>query len=116
MKSKLLATALFLAAPLTAHACAATDFTIEGFEVKTLGNRMVMSGHLVNKCSTAAAAQISIEAKNESGNVLQTKKGWPAGTTNIGPGESVTFDMGKLFRPDASMHSYTVAVVDVRTW
>lgn len=117
----LIASALFLFAPLAAHAaCAPTDFAVQDFKMKVVGSGMgahlSLTGQLVNHCPQAAAAQISIDAKDGSGKVLQSKKGWPAGTTNIGPGQSVDFDLGRLFRFDPDMQSYTVGVADVRTW
>jgi len=116
----LLASAVLLLAPLAAHAaCAPTDFAIQDFKVASsgsLGARMMMKGQVVNHCAEAAAAQISITAKDASGNVVQEKKGWPAGTTNIAPGQSVDFDMGRLFRYQSSMATYTVSVASVRTW
>ena len=121
MKKNLIAAALFLAAPLAAHAaCAPTDFAVQDFKMKLVGAgaaaRLSLSGSLVNHCAEAAAAQISIDAKDTSGKVIQSKKGWPAGTTKIGPGQSVEFDLGRLFRFDPEMQQYTVGVADVRTW
>jgi hypothetical protein len=117
----LIASALFLFAPLAAHAaCAPTDFVVQDFKMKMMGSgmsaRLSLAGQLVNHCAEAAAAQITIEAKDASGKVLQSKKGWPAGTTNIGPGQTIDFDLGRLFHFDPEMQSYTVGVADVRTW
>ncbi len=117
----LIASALLLFAPLAAHAaCAPSDFAVQDFKMKLVGSganaRMSLTGQLVNHCAEAAAAQIAIDAKDGSGKVLQSKKGWPAGTTNIGPGQTVDFDLGRLFRFDPEMQSYTVGVADVRTW
>lgn len=115
----LLASAVLFLAPLAAHAaCAPTDFAIQDFKVAAgnAGSRMMMKGQVVNHCSEAAAAQISISAKDASGNVVQEKKGWPAGTTNIAPGQTVDFDLGRLFRYQSSMATYTVSVASVRTW
>lgn len=116
----LLASAVLLLAPLAAHAaCAPTDFAIQDFTVGAgarAGGRMSMKGHVVNNCAEAAAAQITIEAKDASGNVVQEKKGWPAGTTNIAPGQAVDFDLGRLFRYQSTMATYTVSVASVRTW
>ncbi|QNK02538.1 hypothetical protein [Dyella telluris] len=121
MKKTLIAAALFLSAPLAAHAaCAPTDFQVQDFKMKLVGAgaaaRLSLTGQLVNHCAEAAAAQITIDAKDGSGKVLATKKGWPAGTTNIAPGQSVDFDLGRLFRFDPEMQQYTVGVADVRTW
>jgi hypothetical protein len=120
MKIVAVAALLFLA-PLAAHAaCGPKDFSIDGFSVKLVAGagqpRFNMKGQLVNKCPEAAAAQVKIEAKDASGKVLQTKQGWPAGTSNIDPGKSVDFDLGRLFRYQSDMSDYTVTVVDVRTW
>jgi hypothetical protein len=113
--------AALMVAPLAAHAaCSATDFAIQDFKMKAMGSgqgvRLSLSGQLVNHCAEAAAAQVKIEAKDADGKVLQTKQGWPAGTTNIAPGQSVEFDLGRLFRYQSDMQNYSVGVVDVRTW
>jgi len=117
---KLLVCAALALSPLAANACAPTDFAITEFkpQVPAPGStmRLRLAGELVNHCSSASSAQIRIEAKDASGNVLATKEAWPAGTTNINPGESTKFDMGRLFRYSAEMDSYTVSVVDVRAW
>jgi hypothetical protein len=113
----LFASALLLLAPVAAHGCAATDFAIEGFKMKpSAGGRLSLAGQLVNHCSAAAAAQVRIEAKNASGSVVQARQGWPAGTSNIDPGKSADFDMGRMFRADPDVQTYSVSVVDVRTW
>ena len=117
----LIACAALLIAPIAAHAaCAPTDFTIQDFKVGAsaagLSSRMTMKGQVVNNCAEPAAAQITIAAKDASGNVIAEKKGWPAGTTNIAPGKSVNFDMGRLFRYQSDMATYTVSVASVRTW
>jgi hypothetical protein len=41
---------------------------------------------------------------------------WPAGTGNIGPGDKVSFDVGRLFRYQSDMDTYTVSIINVRTW
>lgn len=113
----LLASALFLLAPMAAHAvCAPTDFVVQDFKVSASSGRLSLKGQLVNHCAEAAAAQISIDAKDSGGGVLQSKKGWPAGTANIAPGQSVDFDLGRLFRYQSDMQSYSVGVASVRTW
>ncbi|GAB2532791.1 hypothetical protein [Rhodanobacter koreensis] len=117
----LLVSALLVLAPLGAHAtCAPTDFEIKDFNTGHTGAgatlKLSLSGQLVNKCAAASAAQIRIEAKDASGNVLQTKQGWPAGTTNIAPGQAASFDLGRQFRFQPEMASYSVTVVAVRTW
>lgn len=121
MKSRLLVSALCLFAPMAANAaCAATDFVIKNFAVSAgsggMGTKMIMKGQLVNNCAEAAAAQIEVQAKDSGGNVLQSKKGWPAGTTNIAPGQSVQFDVGRQFHYDPSMQTYAAGIVSVRSW
>lgn len=119
MKNILLASALLLAAPMAHAACSAGDFSIQDFKVVAgsgIGSRMSMKGQLVSHCAEAAAAQIEIEAKDSSGKVIVSKKGWPAGTTNIGPGKSVDFDLGRQFHFLPGMQNYTIAIVSVRAW
>ncbi|TCV91887.1 hypothetical protein EC912_109122 [Luteibacter rhizovicinus] len=116
-----IAAALLLAAPFSAHAaCAAKDFTVDGFNVKLAQGsgqpRFTMKGQLTNKCGEAAAAQIRIDAKDSTGKIIQSKQGWPAGTSNIAPGQNVDFDLGRLFRYQPDMSDYTVTVVDVKAW
>ncbi|GLR00034.1 hypothetical protein [Dyella mobilis] len=120
MKS-LIAATLLLVAPIAAHAaCAATDFTIQDVKVSAIGSgiatRLSVKGKLINNCTSAAAAQVRLDAKDGSGNVLSSKEGWPAGTTNISPGQSVDFDLGRLLHYQADMQSYSLSVVDVRAW
>lgn len=117
----LLASTLLLFAPIAAHAaCAATDFAVQDFKMSTSGSgtglRLSLKGKLVNHCATPAAAQVKIEAKDASGNVLVSKQGWPAGTSNINPGDGVDFDLGRLFRYQPEMQSYTVGIAEVRAW
>ncbi|WP_233840723.1 hypothetical protein [Dyella sp. 2HG41-7] len=120
MKTVLAAT-LLLVAPIAAHAgCAATDFAIQDVKVAATGTgiatHLSVKAKLVNNCASAAAAQIRLDAKDGSGNVLVSKQGWPAGTTNIGPGQSVDFDMGRLLHYQSDMQTYSLSVVDVRAW
>ncbi len=117
----LFVSALLLLAPLVVNAeCAPTDFAVKDFKTATTGTgaaiRLSLSGELVNKCTTPSAAQIRIEARDANGNVVQTKQGWPAGTTNIAPGQSAKFDLGRQFRFQSSMATYAVTVVAVRAW
>jgi hypothetical protein len=117
----LLFSALLALVPLGAQAaCSPSDFVVKDFSPGHTGAgaalKLVLSGQLVNNCATPSAAQISIEAKDASGTVLQTKKGWPAGTTNIAPGKSASFDLGKQFRFQPEMEKYSVSVVAVRAW
>ena len=120
MKTLLLsASLLFL--PLAAHAaCAPTDFAIKDVKLAANGvggtTRLVLSGELVNNCAEPAAAQINIDVKDASGKVIQSKQGWPAGTTNIAPGATARFDFGKRVRYQSDMAAYTVSVVSVRAW
>ncbi|GLQ47417.1 hypothetical protein GCM10007862_24680 [Dyella lipolytica] len=120
MKTLLAATVLMVA-PIAAHAaCAATDFAIQDVKVSAVGTgiatRLSVKGKLINNCASAAAAQVRIDAKDGTGNVLASKEGWPAGTTNLGPGQSVDFDLGRLLHYQSDMQSYSVSVVDVRAW
>lgn len=117
----LFASAVLLLAPMAAQAtCSATDFSIQSFKIKPvsggIGPRVSLSGELVNNCTTAAAAQVRIVAKDASGNVVASKQGWPAGTSNISPGKSVSFDLGRLFRFNSTMQSFTASVSEVRAW
>lgn len=119
MKS-LLISAILLLAPLAAHAgCSVKDFSITEFTPSApngLTGKLSLRGELVNNCTAASAAQIRIEIKDESGNVLQSKQAWPAGTSNITPGKTIQFDLGRLFHYQTSIASYTASVVNVRTW
>ncbi len=117
----LLLSALLMISPLAAQAARApTDFAIKEFKTAVSGSgaalRLILSGELVNNCAEASAAQIRIEAKDGSGNVVQSKQGWPAGTTNIAPGAAAKFDVGRQFRFQSDMTNYTVSVVTVRAW
>jgi hypothetical protein len=109
--------ALSLLSPMAAHAaCAATDFAIQDVKAGMMGSHVMVAGKLTNHCAMASAAQLEVDAKDSSGNVVATKRGWPAGTTNIAPEQSVTFDLGRLLHPQAEMATYTITVVDVRAW
>ncbi|WEN14572.1 hypothetical protein PY254_15260 [Rhodanobacter sp. AS-Z3] len=116
----LLFSCVLLLAPVAVHAeCTAKDFAITDFKPAAgaaAGGRMAMPGNLVNNCATASAAQIRIEVKDASGSVVQSKQVWPAGTSNLEPGKSTHFDLGRLFRYQPGMASFTASVVDVRTW
>jgi len=116
MKTLFVAAALLFVPVLGHAACSVTDFAIKDFKPGVSAGRMSLSGHLVNHCAEAAAAQIKIEIKDASGNVVQSKQAWPAGTTNIAPGDEVKFDLGRMFRYQSSMESFTASVVDVRVW
>ncbi|MEW9625507.1 hypothetical protein [Rhodanobacter geophilus] len=112
------AVAVLLLAPLAAHAaCSPADFAIQGFKPGAApGARLSLRGELVNHCATASAAQIRIQVKDASGTVLQSKQAWPAGTSNIAPGDTVNFDLGRMFHAQPDMSTFTASVVDVRTW
>ena len=113
----LLAATLLLMLPISAHAaCAASDFAIQDLKIAANGPRLSIKGKLVNHCASAAAAEVRIDAKDGSGGVLASKQGWPAGTTNIAPGQEVDFDLGRLIHYSADMQTYTASVGDVRTW
>ena len=119
--STLLIAALLILAPMAVHAaCTPSDFSIKDFKTAVSGSgaaiRLTLSGELVNKCGSPSAAQISIEARDANGKVIQTKKGWPAGTTNIAPGEAAKFDLGRQFRFQPEMATYAATVVAVRSW
>ncbi|HTV85385.1 MAG TPA: hypothetical protein VME63_08265 [Dyella sp.] len=119
MKTLIAATVLMVA-PIAAHACGPSDFAIQDVKVSAVGTgiatRLSVKGKLVNNCSSAAAAQVRVDAKDGSGNVLASREGWPAGTTNISPGQSVDFDMGRMLHYQSDMQSYSLSVVEARAW
>ncbi len=120
MKTTLLIASLLLL-PVAAHAaCAPTDFVVKDFKTSINGAggaaRLMLAGELVNNCTDPSAAQIRIDAKDGDGKVIQSKEGWPAGTTNIAPGATAKFDLGRRFRYQSDMASYTVSVIAVRAW
>lgn len=111
---------VLLAVPVLARAqCSLADFKVASFQVMA-GDAahpvMEMPGKLVNNCKEPAAAQLVIEAKGGDGKVVQKRKFWPAGTANIGPGDSVKFDAGRMFSYTPDMKTYSVTVVAVRSW
>ncbi|HUH31713.1 MAG TPA: hypothetical protein VLZ55_10190 [Rhodanobacter sp.] len=117
----LLVSAFLLLTPFAVQAeCAQTDFTIKDFKTDVTGTgaaiRLNLSGELVNHCATASAAQVRIEAKDSHGNIIQAKQSWPAGTTNIAPGASTKFDLGRQFHFRPDMATYSATVVSVRAW
>lgn len=117
----LLASTLFLIAPVSAQAaCSASDFAIQNFKPQLGGGSMArsvsLSGDLINHCADPSAAQIEIVAKNGSGDVIARKKAWPAGTSNISPGKSVSFELGRLFRYTTNMKTFSATVINVRSW
>ncbi|TAL96272.1 MAG: hypothetical protein EPN69_02845 [Rhodanobacter sp.] len=117
---RLLLSSVLLLAPLAVHAeCSVKDFAITEFTpaaASGLAGRLSLRGQLMNNCTTAAAAQIRIELKDDSGKVLQSRQAWPAGTSNITPGKTVRFDLGRLFHYQLGVASYTASVVAVRAW
>ncbi|HET7267166.1 MAG TPA: hypothetical protein VFJ15_03595 [Oleiagrimonas sp.] len=118
MKKFLLPAALLLLLPACGHAaCKASDFSVQNFRVKgAVGHSVGVVGELVNHCATPASAQILVVAKNSAGDVIASKKAWPAGTSNITPGKSLQFNLGRLFRYRPTMERITVAIVNVRAW
>lgn len=119
MKSFLFAAVLLAAVPVASHAeCSATSFTVKNFQVtpQPSFNRISLKGELVNQCSSPAAAEVRIVAKDDNGKVIESEDGWPAGTANIQPGQSVNFDFGPLFRFNPRMSSFSVEIVSVRSW
>lgn len=117
---KLLISSVLLLAPLAVHAeCSIKDFAITDFKpavASGLRTRLTLEGQLMNNCATASAAQVRIDIKDDAGNVIQTKKAWPAGTSNITPGQTVKFDLGRLFHYQPGMASFTASIVGVRSW
>jgi len=117
----LIASALFFIAPMGAQAaCTAADFSIQNFQPElssgSIGRRVTLKGDLVNHCSEPFAAQIEVVAKDSRGRELVSKKAWPAGTSNIAPGKSVSFDLGRLFRFRSDMTTFSARIVGVRSW
>ena len=116
----LLVSSVLLSAPLVVHAqCTIKDFAITNFAPSVTGaisGKLSLHGVLVNNCPTPSAAQIQVQIKDSSGNVLQSRKAWPAGTSNVTPGEAVPFDLGRLFHPQPDMASFTASIVSVRAW
>jgi len=120
MKTLIAATFLLLL-PVGAHAgCTIKDFAIANFTpgLASVGSstRITLRGDLVNHCAEAAAGQIRIDIKDDKGTVLQSKDVWPAGTGNVPPGETVHFDVGRLFRYKDGMSAFTATITDVRIW
>lgn len=113
--------ALLLLAPMGANAaCAPTDFSVKDVQARpTAGGDargVVLTGELVNHCATPAAAQLEIIARSTGGGNVATKKVWPAGTSNIEPGKSIGFDLGRLFRNNTDIQTFAISVAEVRTW
>ena len=119
IKSLLVSSVLVLA-PLAVHAqCTIKDFAITDFTpsvARDMAGKLSLHGVLVNNCPTASAAQIQVQIKDSSGNILQSRKAWPAGTSNVTPGQTVPFDLGRLFHVQPDMASFTASIVTVRSW
>lgn len=105
-----------------AGACSSADFEVKDFkiDVKRCSGarcpRLRLEGILVNKCSSAAAARIEIQGKDENGAVLGSAEGWPASTRNLAPGEEVEFDFGPLIKFDQRLVNFDVLVIEVKSW
>ena len=117
----LLVSALLLLVPFAARAaCAQTDFEIKDFKSEVTGSgatlQLILTGELVNHCAVPSAARVRIDAKDSDGKVVQSRQSWPAGTTNIEPGASTKFNLGKQFHFQTDMALYTASVETVRTW
>ncbi len=117
---RLLISSVLLLAPLAIHAqCTIKDFAITEFTPGAdsgMTGKLSLHGQLMNNCTTASAAQIQVEIKDDAGTVLQSRKAWPAGTTNITPGQTVQFDLGRMFHYQRGMTSFTASIVSVRAW
>jgi hypothetical protein len=108
MKMLLAATALMVA-PIAAHAaCAATDFAIQDVKVSATGTgiatRLSVKGKLVNNCTSAAAAQVRVDAKDGAGHQGRLAR-WhhqhqPRPVGRFRPGASAALPVGhaELFR------------------
>lgn len=114
----LMAGILFFSPLMAQAACSSSDFKVDSFKVdlNPIKGTLQMKGNLINNCSEPGAAQLLIEAKDSAGNVVQDRKLWPAGTSNIAPGDKASFDAGRMFRYRETMQTYSISVVDVRTW
>jgi hypothetical protein len=119
MKTLLMTTALLLA-PMAVHAeCSIKDFAITEFTPSAasgLSGKLSLRGQLVNSCATRWAGMIRFVVMDDGGNVLLSMLAWPAGTSNITPGQSVSFDLGRLFHYQRNIASFTASVVKVRSW
>jgi hypothetical protein len=120
MKTLIAATFLLLLPAGAQAGCTIKDFAITYFTpgLACVGSstRVTLRGDLVNHCAEAAAGQIRIDIKDDKGTVLQSKDVWPAGTGNVAPGETVHFDVGRLFRYKDGMSAFTATITDVRIW
>ncbi|MEA5444229.1 hypothetical protein VCB98_00160 [Gammaproteobacteria bacterium AB-CW1] len=123
-KMVLLCSLLFvlpLAAPAWA-ACSSGDFGVENFEIgidQCRGRncpRVIIKGDLINNCDAPAAARIEIEALAGNGNVVNSVDGWPARTSNLDPGDRVSFDFTGMMTFERNMVDFSVSIVEVREW
>lgn len=117
----LVAAAVLMQVAPAVRACGVDDFKIVKFEPseKTrAGGRRVYSlaGEVQNNCATAAAAELKVDAKDDSGAVLRSETGWPAGSNNIEPGKSAKFEFGPLFRYDEKIKFFGIAVSSTKTF
>lgn len=112
----------FLYAPASAADCSANDFSVENFEISVEDCRgrncpmLVITGELINNCSSPAGAQLEIEALDSSGRTVESVDGWPAQTSNVPPGESVSFDFTGMMSYERSMADFGVFISEVRVW
>lgn len=102
-------------------ACAHKDFDVENFKISMSARvggakRFSIKGDLVNHCGEPAAAQIRVIAMDSNGREVKAEDGWPAGSNNIPPGQSVSFDFGPLFKFDPAFDQFGVAIVQTKTW
>lgn len=103
--------------------CEISDFVIHDFKPtiydvcrRTPCPELSLTGKLKNKCPNPASAQVKIAAKDGNGNVIATVKGWPGFTRNIRPGDSYPFNLGPLMRYRPGMKTFSIQIIDVKTW
>jgi len=113
--------AMVLAASAWAS-CTSSDFNVDNLDI-SVDNcsgrncpRLVITGELVNNCSSEAAARVEIEAQNGRGQTVDSVDGWPARTENLAPGEAAEFDFTAMMDFDRSMEDFSVSIVESRTW
>ena len=103
--------------------CRPSDFQVEGFKAtvyddcrRTPCPALKLTGRLKNNCNLPAGAQLKITATPKSGDLVDTVEGWPASIRNISPSDSYAFDLGPLMTHRSNMSSFSVQVIDARTW
>lgn len=112
----------FLYAPVSAAECSASDFSVENFEISVENCRgrncpmLVITGELINNCSSPAGARIEIEALGAGGRTVDSVDGWPAQTSNVPPGGSTNFDFTGMMAYERSMQDFSVFISEVRVW